>query len=368
MLKSGQYFTTNALLQDVMYNFIFNNPERILEPCVGRGHLVQYVQSKIPVHFDCYELDDTLSFVIPKKDITFCDFLEVKTNKKYKTILCNPPYYACGEFILKCLEMLDYKGEFIFIVPCSFFHTESSRPVLQKIFKMGRFTHLMYIDNKKMFDGIEMNIMICRVYHQSSWSNEIWYNETTRYAYLINGYLQITSFPLSTTNIPKIKDVFDCYQGCECGYKSVFKQILLGNIFMRDVHGDLTTYILTDEFPTSNKYINNHLLHYKNELIKRKDGKKWFEWKDTTNIDIMEKYEGSACIYIKLKGANKVAVKGHVHYFENDLLMLIPRNKKIKLKDAVAYFNSRKFLRSFDREGSYIIDTELFKSKPYTIN
>ena len=86
MLKSGQYFTTNALLQDVMYNFIFNNPERILEPCVGRGHLVQYVQSKTPIHFDCYELDDTLSFVIPKKDITFCDFLEVKLYLLYSNL------------------------------------------------------------------------------------------------------------------------------------------------------------------------------------------------------------------------------------------------------------------------------------------
>ena len=366
MLKEGQYFTKSSHVQDVMYSFIFNNPSCILEPCVGRGDLVQYVQSKIDVKFDCYEIDNTLPFVIPKEDITFCDFLTVTSKKKYKTILCNPPYYESCKFILKCVEMLDYKGELIFIIPFSFFHSPESRHVLQKLYKKGRITHLMYPDNKNLLEGIELDIIICRFYNQSAWSHEIWYNRTSQYAYLINGYLQITSYPLSTTNIPKIKDVFDCYMGCECGYPDIFKHFHLGNVYMRNISGELSPYILAKQFPTENKHINTYLSSVKKKLKKRTDDKKWYKWKDTTNLDIMGKYEGGACIYIRLNSkTNVIAVKGYVNYFENNVMMLLPTNNKIKLKEAVQYFNSKHFVNSFRTITRYIIDPELFKNKSY---
>ena len=41
--KLGQFFTTNIELQKKVYEFIFNNPKIILEPSVGKGHLVNYV-------------------------------------------------------------------------------------------------------------------------------------------------------------------------------------------------------------------------------------------------------------------------------------------------------------------------------------
>src|SRR6056300_858217 len=37
----GQYFTCNALLQSKVCEFIKNDPQVILEPSVGQGHLIQ---------------------------------------------------------------------------------------------------------------------------------------------------------------------------------------------------------------------------------------------------------------------------------------------------------------------------------------
>jgi hypothetical protein len=56
--SNGQYFTTNSSLQECVYKFILNHPICILEPSVGQGDLVSYIQSKIQnVEFDMYEID-----------------------------------------------------------------------------------------------------------------------------------------------------------------------------------------------------------------------------------------------------------------------------------------------------------------------
>lgn len=47
--KLGQYFTTDLSLQKKVYEFIQNDPKIILEPSVGKGHLVfvyQFTKSK----------------------------------------------------------------------------------------------------------------------------------------------------------------------------------------------------------------------------------------------------------------------------------------------------------------------------------
>ena len=45
--KLGQYFTKNEILQDIVYKLILNSPNKILEPSVGRGDLVNYVKIKV---------------------------------------------------------------------------------------------------------------------------------------------------------------------------------------------------------------------------------------------------------------------------------------------------------------------------------
>lgn len=45
--KKGQYFTANKILKRQVYKYILNKPKIILEPSVGQGNLIKYVQKNI---------------------------------------------------------------------------------------------------------------------------------------------------------------------------------------------------------------------------------------------------------------------------------------------------------------------------------
>ena len=60
----GQYFTTNLELKDIVYKFVLNKPNLILEPSVGQGDLVAYLKNKNKeIKFDMYEIDDKIKFL-----------------------------------------------------------------------------------------------------------------------------------------------------------------------------------------------------------------------------------------------------------------------------------------------------------------
>ena len=140
MSDKGQFFTVDKTLQNKVYEFILNKPANILEPSVGRGHLVRKING---VTWDLYELDDTLEPIIDN-DITYGDFLNVVINKKYKTIIGNPPYIKRKykeniyiEFIRKCISVLEPGGELIFIIPSTFFKLTSSAILLNSMMDIG---------------------------------------------------------------------------------------------------------------------------------------------------------------------------------------------------------------------------------------
>ena len=60
----GQYFTKNVDLQKKVYEFIYNNPETILEPSVGRGDLVKYITKfNSKIKFQCWK-NGIMSFAL----------------------------------------------------------------------------------------------------------------------------------------------------------------------------------------------------------------------------------------------------------------------------------------------------------------
>ena len=146
----GQYFTTNIELQETIYRFILNNPNRILEPCIGHGNLVQYINQKYneekKIIFDMFEIDDKLDLLqgIDKDKVIYTNFLEYNIENKYNTIIGNPPYIKTTkgnvyiDFIIKCFDLLTENGELIFIVPSDFFKLKSASSVLNKMMERSR--------------------------------------------------------------------------------------------------------------------------------------------------------------------------------------------------------------------------------------
>ena len=170
----GQYFTTNTELREKVYSFILNKPSRILEPSIGRGDLINYVCEKDnSIKFDMYEIDDTLNILnkfISRDKVIFGDFLEQSIKTKYKTIIGNPPYKRMKtitgnlyiDFISRCYDLLEIGGELVFIIPKIFFKKKSAKDLLNNMKNNGSFTHTYHPDNKHLFEGASVDVIVFR--------------------------------------------------------------------------------------------------------------------------------------------------------------------------------------------------------------
>ena len=99
-----------------------------------------------------YEIDPSIQ-LLPDIDelrplIKYEDFLQSNVNKKYVTIIGNPPYVRTKkgnlylDFIKKCYGLLKEKGELVFIVPSDFFKITSANKLVD---------HMMNTDISRTF-------------------------------------------------------------------------------------------------------------------------------------------------------------------------------------------------------------------------
>lgn len=351
----GQYFTTNRELQQKVYNLITNEPSTILEPSVGKGHLVQYVLSQKPhIEFDCYEIDETVfdnTAVIDKTMVVFNDFLTTSIGKKYDTIIGNPPYVKTKSinlyllFIEKCIELLNPNGELIFITPSDCFKQTSGIPIYDKIFKIGSITHIHHPNNETLFDNARIDVIVFR-YQLGGESMKINYNGVL-YPYYTNSFLYIGE----KNGCNQIEDLFDIYVGIVSGCNSVFSHSVMGNENVL-TSGGVKRFIITHKNPSDNTDIDDYLLLNKDKLINRRIRKfndnNWFEWGALRNIKFMRENAGKECIYIKNISRQKtIAFVGTVQLFDGSLLCMYPKPPTTTLEDVVQLINSDVFKINF---------------------
>ena len=323
MKSTGQYFTKNESLQNKVFEFIKNNPNRILEPSVGRGDLVLSVRNRIDVPFDMYEIDNTIDFILDDKYIIFGDFIDQNINIKYKTIIGNPPYVRTKtgnlyiDFIEKCVSLLEVNGELIFIVPTDFFKLTSARKLLNYMYLNGNFTDIYHPNNENLFENASIDIMVFRYCLDVQLPKKTKYNGEELYINNSNGLITFTKEPCINNCI--IGDYFNIYVGLVTGKEEIYKNEELGNISLFNDLNCLDKYIFIKKFPCDNEKINKYLLENKDVLIKRKIRKfndtNWFEWGAPRNIKIMEENYNEQCIYIRnLTRFDIIAFEGNIQY------------------------------------------------------
>lgn len=385
--KYAQYFTTNPILKEKVFSFLLNLSENphLLEPSVGRGDLVAYIQERIPnAVFDMYEIDPLISFLagIDREKIHFGDFLDpsVTSNKetKYNTIVANPPFlstpnskknnYVC--FIEKCFDLLAELGEMVFIIPSDFFHLTSALPILKKMMEVGTFTHIYHPGNERMFEGACVDVLVFR-YVKSGFAGEdkvVLYNDEPRkivfdscFRFLsYQGYL----IPGPSALIPIVSDSFDVFVGMVSAKDEVFKNADLGNISVITGENRQEKFIFLESFPSSDLRIDAYLETKKPDLLARKIRKfhdrNWFEWGAARNITTIRRFWGQPCIYVAtLTRETRVAFLGKVAYFGGGLLLLIPKHADKKstsprsLENLVAHFNSPEFQTNYRFSGRF---------------
>ena len=369
----GQYFTKNEYLKSSIYNLILNNSNIILEPSIGRGDLIDYILKNHPsknIEFDLYEIDKSIKLLdsLANKNIIYKDFLKSNINKKYDTIIGNPPFVKTRkgnlylDFIEKCYNLLNINGELIFIVPSDFIKLTSSSKLINIMMNNGTFTHIIHPNNEHLFENANIDIIIFRYCKNSKLSNEINVNNNKKYLINTNGILTFTDNILSiknnNTNIT-LSNYFDIYVGMVTGKESIFKNNKYGNIEILNNKNKIDKYILLNEFPTQNNELNNYMIQHKDELIKRKiknfTEKNWFKWGALRNYETIKKNLGKDCLYIKtLTRNNEVCFVDKVQYFGGGLIIMIP-NKKINIIKLKDYINSNIFKNNYMYSGRFKI-------------
>lgn len=361
----GQYFTTDDSLKNKILELVMNNPELILEPSVGQGDLIQTIyNNNNRIQFDMYEIDNKIKMLddIPQ-NVIYTDFIQADINKKYKTIIGNPPFVRTTtgnlyiDFIEKCYNLLENNGELIFIIPSDFFKLTCASKILNNMISNGSFTHIYHPHNEKLFENASIDVMIFRYCKNNELKKEVLYNNEP--LYIINNDGLITFNKNNYINNVSFKDYFDIYVGLVSGKECVYKNEEHGNIELLNGENKLEKYIFIDEFPSSNEKINKYLLKYKDELICRKikkfNEKNWFEWGAPRNIKTIKENMGKECIYIyNLTRHKNIAFKGNVNYFGGGLIIIIPK-KKINLDNIISYLNSDDFKSNFMFSGRFKI-------------
>lgn len=360
----GQYFTKNVDLQNNLVKLILNNPTNILEPSVGRGDLVAAINKIHPnISFDCFEIDNSIDFIIDKNMIVFTDFLNYNINKKYTTIIGNPPYVKTKhsnlfiDFISKCFNLLNDNGELIFIIPTDLFKLTSASKLLSIMYNEGAFTHIYHPNNERLFDNASIDVVIFRYCKNKSLQKNTLYNSELLYCTNSNGLITFNKNPTNT--LLKFSDYFDIYVGLVSGKDDVFKHTPLGNISVIQDENTVNKFIYINTFPSTDKKIDKYLLEHKDKLLERKIRKfndnNWFEWGAPRNIKIMQQFKDNDCIYIRNLTRNSIiAFKGKIGYFGGSLLMLKPKSN-INLNSYITYLNSPEFRKNFTYSGRFKI-------------
>lgn len=374
--KLGQYFTKHHDLKKYVKEFILNNPDVILEPCVGQGDLVLSIKDKCPnAIYDLYEIDKTIPLLssLKSKDVIYDDFMKVEIDKLYKTIIGNPPYVRTRkgnlyiDFIKKCHGLLEKGGELIFIVPSDFLKLTCAAKLLDKMMSTGTFTHIYHPNNEKLFENASIDVIVFRYCLNPDIQKRVLYNGESLYIHNSQGMITFNKMPRDDNRSCLFSDYFDICVGLVSGKDQVYKNEELGNIQVLNGENKKESYIYIKAFPTDSEKVNQHLLASKESLLARRirrfDEKNWFEWGAPRNINTMIGHKGEPCIYIhNLTRSSSVAFVGEVEYFGGGLIMLRPKldkihtqNTKTTLRKIVSFLNSITFREQFTFSGRFKI-------------
>ena len=369
-MELGQFFTIDESLQKCVWDFIKNKPSSILEPSIGQGDLVKLVKNKFPEgNVDMFEIDNTIPLLegIEKNRVIYKNFLKQKIDKKYKTIVGNPPYVKTGNgnlylaFIEKCFGLLEDKGELVFIVPSDFLKLTSASTLLETLMRYGTFTDIFHPNKENLFKNATIDVIVFRYCKDPLLEKKAFYNNEKKY--IINSGGLIT-FSNTMEQGPYFHEYFDIHVGLVSGKEDVYKNSELGNIKVLNGVDKTDKYVFITTFPCKNEKINRYLLEHKDSLLKRKirnfNETNWFQWGAPRNIEFMKTYENEECIYVhSLTRKKEIAFKGKICYFGGGLIVLKPKKEYSSVRNlldkCVLYLNSKDFRDKFTYSGRFKI-------------
>lgn len=323
----------------------------LLEPSVGTGNLLKYIDIFKYNIIDVYELkleylnqvqleasksDKSQTSVVQPCQLNkyHCDFIKTQINKKYDNIIMNPPYIRIQDlsydyrkylkehytiinnglidiyyaFIIKCLNLLDENGVMVSITPNSYLYNKSAYPLRKYLFDNAFVKEIIDFKEKKVFVGTSVYCCIT-VFTKNPKTQLIYNGKHILYTDITKKY---SLFNIGTnTNNRTLKDICNIRNGIATLRDKIFihdSKLFDEPCWKLITNGPSDKFIIypyengiiMDEtkFKFENPYTYEYLVKHKTELAKRDKGNKtypqWYAYGRSQSI----KYSNKKCIYI----------------------------------------------------------------------
>jgi adenine-specific DNA-methyltransferase len=234
----GQVYTPDNIVK-IMFELSKRKGD-ILEPSAGDGAFTKWIKENSKRNITSIEIDpdnNQLDFII-------MDFFDYDINKKYSTIIGNPPYVSFNSiskdtlskiqsipyissydnrtnlyiyFIRKCVEHLQDNGELILITPREFIKATSSIKLNNFLYESGTITDWYEYGDKMIFKGYSPTVVIWR-FEKNNFTRKTNTKNGLKKFKLNDGQISFTS----NDNTIKFSDLFFVKVGAVSGMDDVF--------------------------------------------------------------------------------------------------------------------------------------------------
>ena len=131
---ASDFYATPIPVIENLFNHHKIKEGNILEPSAGNGNFVKVIKDNFNNHITALEIREEEYGNLSKyaDEVIIDDFLKWKPDKKYKTIIGNPPYSLALEFMNKCFEIADEDTEIIMLLRTAFLESQKRYEFWQK--------------------------------------------------------------------------------------------------------------------------------------------------------------------------------------------------------------------------------------------
>ena len=297
----------------------------LLEPSVGTGNLLKYINQELFERIDVYELKKEYIDEIKYPNIIKynTDFLRAEIHSKYDNIIMNPPYIKVQDltieyrdfikskfsilkkgmvdiyyaFILKCIDLLKNDGIMVSITPNSYLYNKSAIGLRKYLIDNKYIQEIIDFKSEKVFKGVSVYCCIT-IFSKIEKEYLIYNNKKIFYSEIDKNYSIFNSNNISgktlknicriSNGIATLRDkiyIHDKKLYNESCWNEITNSKKLKYIIYPYKNGEI---IQDDQFKKENPLTYEYLFNNKEELLKRDKGHKkyptWYAYGRTQSL------------------------------------------------------------------------------------
>ena len=306
----------------------------ILEPSVGDGQLLKYININNHETIDIYDIKKHYLDKCPSNNNInkyHEDFVMKKITKKYKNIILNPPYIKIQDlsqpyrkyirdnwnildkgnldiyyaFILKCIDLLDDEGVMVSITPNSYLYNKGASKLRKYLIDNKLIEKIIDYKSEKVFDKVSTYCCIT-IFTKRNKDTFIYNDETLLYSNITNKEYNIFGNAINV-NSKTLDDICIIKNGIATLRDKIYihKQKLYEEPCWKQItsadrenwcifpYNDNAVILEENDFKSNNPKTYQYLEQHKEELAKRDKGNKkypkWYSYGRTQSLKIPNK-------------------------------------------------------------------------------